>query len=434
MADQDDQAKPISLFYSYSHKDEALRLKLEIHLSALRRSGLISEWHDRKLEPGESWKGKIDRHLTSADIVLLLVSADFIASDYCWGEEMTKALARHERGEARVIPVILRHCRWKSTRLADLQAVPRDGKPIRSWPDEDEAFDDVVAAIERAVSSARQIVAKVEVAPAPESLEVPPPQETPRKEAGTIFRDVDAPWCPELVVLPAGSFLMGSPESEQGRRADEGPQHEVGFAHPFALGRYPVTFEEYDHFSAGTGRKKPPDQGWGQGRRPVINVSWEDATAFCEWLSRQTGRAYRLPSEAEWEFACRAGTTTPFWTGATITTEQANYDGNYTYGSGAKGGYREQTTPVDTFPANPWGLHDMHGNIWEWCEDCWHERYTGAPKDGSAWLQRNCSLRVVRGGSWGSNPRDLRSANRVGIEPVNRDYGLGFRVARMLTS
>jgi formylglycine-generating enzyme required for sulfatase activity len=166
----------------------------------------------------------------------------------------------------------------------------------------------------------------------------------------------------------------------------------------------------------------------------VINVSWEDATAFCEWLSRQTGRAYRLPSEAEWEFACRAGTTTPFWTGATISTEQANYDGNYTYGSGAKGGYREQTTPVDAFPVNPWGLHDMHGNIWEWCEDCWHERYTGAPKDGSAWLQRNCSLRVVRGGSWGSNPRDLRSANRVGIEPVNRDYGLGFRVARMLTS
>jgi hypothetical protein len=174
MADQDVQAKPISLFYSYSHKDEDLRLKLETHLSALRRGGLISEWHDRKLEPGDTWKGEIDRHLTSADIVLLLVSADFIASDYCWGEEMTKALARHARGEARVIPVILRHCRWQSTPLADLQAVPRDAKPVRSWPDEDEAFDDVVAAIERAVRSARQKARRSEPAPS--------------------FRDSDTPW------------------------------------------------------------------------------------------------------------------------------------------------------------------------------------------------------------------------------------------------
>jgi hypothetical protein len=125
MAGQDGQAKPISLFYSYSHKDEDLRLKLETHLAALRRGGLIAEWHDRKLEPGDAWKDEIDRHLTSADIVLLLVSSDFIASDYCWGEEMTKALARHARGEARVIPVILRACRWQSTPLARLQAVPK---------------------------------------------------------------------------------------------------------------------------------------------------------------------------------------------------------------------------------------------------------------------------------------------------------------------
>jgi TIR domain len=156
MAGPSDPAKPISLFYSYSHKDEELRLRLETHLAALRRSGLIAEWHDRKLEPGDAWKDEIDRHLTSADLVLLLVSSDFIASDYCWGEEMTKALARHARDEARVIPVILRHCRWRSTPLASLQAVPKDAKPIKSWPDEDEAFDDVVAAIERAVQQTRR--------------------------------------------------------------------------------------------------------------------------------------------------------------------------------------------------------------------------------------------------------------------------------------
>ena len=414
MADQDDQTKPISLFYSYSHRDEEFRLKLETHLSALRRGGLISEWHDRKLEPGEAWKGEIDRHLTSADIVLLLVSADFIASDYCWGEEMTKALARHERGKARVIPVILRHCRWRSTPLADLQAVPRDAKPIRSWPDEDEAFDDVVAAIERAVLSARR--------------------KAGRREAGSSFRDLETPWCPELVVVQAGRFLMGSPATEEGHDPGEAPQHEVRFARPFALGRYPVAFEEYDHFCDDTGRATPPDQSWGRGRRPVIDVSWEDATAYCAWLSNRVGQAYRLPSEAEWEYACRAGTTTPFWTGATIGAEQANYDGSFVYGPGVTGEYRERTMPVDSFPANPWQLHDMHGNVWEWCQDCWNENYSGAPADGSAWSQGDCSLRVVRAGSWADRPRVLRSANRGRLKPGDRYHFLGFRVARTLAS
>ena len=156
MAGPGDQVKAISLFYSYSHKDEDLRLKLEAHLAALRRGGLIAEWHDRKLEPGDAWKDEIDRHLTSADIVLLLVSSDFIASEYCWGEEMSKALARHAREEARVIPVILRHCDWRNTPLASLQAVPKDAKPIKAWLDEDEAFLDVVGAIARAVQAVRQ--------------------------------------------------------------------------------------------------------------------------------------------------------------------------------------------------------------------------------------------------------------------------------------
>jgi formylglycine-generating enzyme required for sulfatase activity len=165
----------------------------------------------------------------------------------------------------------------------------------------------------------------------------------------------------------------------------------------------------------------------------VINVAWEDAAAYCAWLGQRTGQAYRLPSEAEWEYACRAGTTTPFWTGATISTEQANYDGNFAYGPGGTGVYREQTTPVDSFAANAWRLHDMHGNVWEWCQDCWHESYAGAPWDGSAWLQGDCSLRVVRGGSWVDRPRVLRSANRGRLEPHDRHYFLGFRAARTLT-
>ena len=231
-------------------------------------------------------------------------------------------------------------------------------------------------------------------------------------------------------MIPAGSFVMGSPKEEAERTDAEGPQHRVTFAAPFALGKYPVTFAEYDHFCVETGREQPPDQSWGRGRRPVINVSWDDATAYCAWLGEQTRQAYRLPSEAEWEYACRAGTTTPFWTGATISTEQANYDGNYTYGSGRKGEYREQTTPVDAFAANPWGLHDMHGNVWEWCEDLWHDNYQGAPADGSAWLQGKDAGRVVRGGSWGGVPEVLRAAFRFRDDTGVRDDDLGFRVCQ----
>jgi hypothetical protein len=148
--------RPVSLFYSYSHRDEEFRSALETHLSVLRRSRLIAEWHDRMIGAGGDWRGEIDRNLASADIVLLLVSADFLASDYCWGEEMTKALQRHERGEARVIPVILRPCRWRSTPLAKLQAVPRDGKPVTDWLSRDAAFDDVAAAIERIIEDQQQ--------------------------------------------------------------------------------------------------------------------------------------------------------------------------------------------------------------------------------------------------------------------------------------
>ena len=178
-----------------------------------------------------------------------------------------------------------------------------------------------------------------------------------------------------MVVIPAGSFAMGSPEDEEGRQSAEGPQHRVTFATPFALGKYPVTFDEYDHFCIERRRRKSPDQGWGRGRRPVVNVSWEDAKAYCTWLSAQSRQVYRLPSEAEWEYACRAGTTTPFWTGGTITKEQASYDLN-----------GEQTSTVDNFAANYWRLHDMHGNVGEWCEDWWNDNYQGAPQDGSAWL------------------------------------------------
>jgi formylglycine-generating enzyme required for sulfatase activity len=245
-----------------------------------------------------------------------------------------------------------------------------------------------------------------------------------------VFRECDK--CPEMVAVPAGSFTMGSPEAEPERTGDEGPQHAVTIGKRFAIGRYALTFDEWDACVAegGCGGYAPEDQGWGHGRRPVINVSWNDAQAYAAWLSRKTGKTYRLLSEAEREYVTRAGTTTPFWWGATITTSQANYNGTDAFAGGAKGEYRHQTLPVDSFAPNPFGLFQVHGNVWEWVEDCWHAGYAGAPADGSAWTSPECNLRVVRGGSWFYAPGGLRSANRDRAKPANRYYDYGFRVAR----
>ena len=252
-----------------------------------------------------------------------------------------------------------------------------------------------------------------------------------RRLGRVVLRD-DCDGCPDLVVIPAGEFMMGSPESEEGHNDSEGPQHGVT-VRSFALGVTEVTFNEWAACVRGGGCNgyRPDDRGWGAGVRPVINVSYEDAQAYVSWLSEETGAAYRLPSEAEWEYAARAGTTTPFHTGATISTDQANYDGNHVYGSGRRGTYRERTTPVGTFPPNAFGLYDVHGNVLEWVNDCWHDSYRGAPSDGTAWTAGgNCGRRVLRGGSWFFSP--LRSADRGSFRTEDRSDHAGFRVARTL--
>ena len=242
----------------------------------------------------------------------------------------------------------------------------------------------------------------------------------------------DCPECPEMVVVPPGSFLMGSPSYQ-----DEGPVHTVTIRYPFAVGVYEVTFSEWDYCvkQGGCNGYRPGDQGWGRADMPVINVSWEDAKAYVEWLSEKTNKPYRLLTEAEWEYAARAGTTTPFHFGNTISTNQANYDGNYTYGSGKKGKYRERTIAVGLLPPNNFGLHDVHGNVWEWVEDCWHPSYRRAPADGSAWIARgDCSVRVLRGGSWSYKPPGLRSAFRGSFNADGRNVNdIGFRAALTLT-
>ncbi len=238
----------------------------------------------------------------------------------------------------------------------------------------------------------------------------------------------DCPECPEMVVVPAGSFMMGSPPYEQGRNDDEGPVHHVTFRAPFAAGRYEVTFAEWDACSAAGGcGHRPEDYGWGRGDRPVVDVSWEDAKGYVQWLSRRTGKEYRLLSEAEWEYAARAGAETAYSWGDAIGVNLANCDG-----CGSQWDF-SKTAPVGSFGANAWGLHEMHGNIYEWTEDCWNGSYRGAPSDGSAWLSGDCAKRVLRGGSWFLSPAFLRAAFRIRITTGNRNGGIGFRVARTLT-
>ena len=233
------------------------------------------------------------------------------------------------------------------------------------------------------------------------------------------------PVLPEMVVIPEGRFRMGCVSGKNCYDAEK-PVHEVRVA-SFELSKYEVTFEEYDRFTVVTGRISPKDEGWGRGRRPVINVSWEDAVAYTEWLSAQTGERYRLPSEAEWEYAARAGSTTKYSWGNEIGHNRANC-----YGCGSQWDI-EKTAPVGSFGPNALGLHDMHGNLWEWVQDCWNDSYRGAPADGSAWTSGDCERRVLRGGSWISLPAYLLAAFRSRLTTGVRSSGYGFRVARTLT-
>ena len=271
---------------------------------------------------------------------------------------------------------------------------------------------------------------------------------------GEVFRD--CPHCPEMVVVPSGDFMMGSPSSEGD--SDEGPRRRVTIRSPFAVGMHEVTRDEFGRFVSATGRsmgdscwiwedeegKDRSGRGWRNpgfpqtGSHPVVCVSWDDARAYVRWLSRETGESYRLLSESEWEYVARAGTQTRYWWGDGSSSQcryanGADASSGLDWGVDCDDGY-SRTSPVGSFGGNSFGLHDVHGNVWEWVQDCWNDSYTGAPRNGSAWESGECSLRVLRGGSWfNGTPRDLRSAVRYGLVAWDRHVDNGFRVARTLT-
>ncbi|MDX2158727.1 MAG: SUMF1/EgtB/PvdO family nonheme iron enzyme [Hyphomicrobiaceae bacterium] len=381
----------------------------------------------------------------------LMNPADFVRI------EIAEALAR----DIPVVPVLL-----DGAPMPDPAKLPDDLKDLVYRHAEFvkfENFDDDVARLIR------------KLRPAPAQLVVPAPASAPPKDrikvdaltthgvsdgwfkpgAGKTEWFKDHAHGPEMVVVPTGSFTMGSPESEPERepwlKGSESPQRQITFRKPFAVGRHAVTRGQFAAFFNNTGYKTEggafgwtgtewkhdPKYSWRNpgfaqdDSHPVVCVNWDDAKAYVQWLSEQTGTPYKLLSEAEWEYVTRAGTTTPFWWGSAITPKQANYDGNFTYaGGGSKGEYRQATAPAGSFDANPWGLFNVHGNVWEWCEDVWHDSLNGIPEDGAPRMEGDPSRRVLRGGSWGSIPQYLRSAYRGGSSSGDRGNGIGFRVGR----
>jgi formylglycine-generating enzyme required for sulfatase activity len=247
---------------------------------------------------------------------------------------------------------------------------------------------------------------------------------------GQAFREC-AKDCPEMVVVPAGEFMMGSPPTEKGRMPDEGPQHRVTIARPFAVSKYDVTFNDWDAcVSVGGCPRGAGDVDWGRDTRPVIYVSWDDAQQYVARLSQMTGKPYRLLSDAEFEYAARAGTQTAYPWGDDIGENNANCVDCGSQWTGSAGTW--QTAPVGSFAANRFGLHDMVGNVWKWVQDCYHPNYNGAPTDGSTWTGGDCTARVIRGGSWGGGPEYVRPAFRDRSSTNDRNYTLGFRVGRTL--
>jgi formylglycine-generating enzyme required for sulfatase activity len=499
------------LFISYSHVDRQWVDRLQKTIQPMVRSHGLRLWDDSQIQPGDKWREEIETALAAAKVALLLVSPDFLASEFVSNSELPQLLAAAEEEGLRILWVPVRPSLVRRTPISAYQGLGDPGRPLaRMDPvEQEEALVKIALAIEQALAhrqnspsaaaetrgdsagGPRQVatprsgssvlpgadrqavaaersgavqpeVAQPEVAqPEVAQTEAAEPSASPVSllhfpTSTCLLRQEGGRWSMELrplqvegyredlgegvaltmVKIPAGSFLMGSPEDEPERLEREGPQHDVTLG-SFFMAQTPITQAQWRAVAGWqkVERDLTPDPSNFKGaNRPVERVSWFDALEFCRRLSQRTGQRYGLPSEAQWEYACRAGSTTPFHFGATLTPELANYNdynGNHVYGNGPTGTCREQTIDVASFPANGWGLHDLHGNVWEWCADHWHESYNFAPGDDQPWLipaAADDELRLLRGGSWYCIPRDCRSAYRGRFRPVFALNFVGFRV------
>lgn len=385
------------IFICYSNKDRSIATQLQFRL---REAGW-SVFIDTDIHAGDYWSEEIQRQLNEARAVLALWSSNSVRSRFVM-DEANEAADRGILFPVRIEEINIPYG-FRIIQTRDL--IGWGGYGVN------EQWEELTRSLRKCIDGEVN-------------------KHLPQFVVGRSFRDElrMGGQGPAMMVIPEGRFLMGSALDEPERSEDEGPQHEVLFSEPFAIGVYLVTFEDYDRFCHNSQRAKPEDKGWGRKKRPVIYVSWQDARAYCDWLSEQTERTYRLPSEAEWEYACRAGTVTPFNVGPRISTDQSNFNGNATYNGSDEEEYRARTLPVGSFQPNAYGLYEMHGNVRDWCEDSWHDNYENAPTDGSAWKDSKSKRRVVRGGSWVAAPVYIRSAARDWSDLDDRSLDVGFRV------
>ncbi|CCI09290.1 SUMF1/EgtB/PvdO family nonheme iron enzyme [Microcystis aeruginosa] len=443
----------IQIFLAHASEDKPAVLAL---YNRLKQAG-YKPWLDKKdLIPGQIWRDEIPKAIKASQIFLACLSGKSANKQGYIQRELRIALNTFGEmlpGTIFFIPMRLEECEIPDLRMSEVGLNLRDIHRLDYW--EEDGFEQ----LERAIGYQFKLEPEEPKQPLSvfnfEVVGVNAKGEQINKESkqSQYFReDLGDGITLEMVAIPGGTFLMGTEDEEIERLVkkfnwdglrSERPKREVNVP-PFFIGKYPITQEQWRAIASRTDLKVDPSAPLrvnldlnpayfkdrpDSDRRPVEQVNWYDAIEFCARLSKLTVREYRLPSEAEWEYACRAGTTTPFYFGETITGELANYNAGYTYAGEAKGEYRNETTPVGQFPPNAFGLYDMHGNVWEWCADTWHGNYDGAPTDGSVWIENgNDNRSLLRGGSWYFNPNVCRSAYRnVSYRRVNSSY-FGFRV------
>ncbi|GBL13735.1 serine/threonine-protein kinase pkn1 [Microcystis aeruginosa NIES-1211] len=478
----------IQIFLAHASEDKPAVLALH---ERLKQAG-YKPWLDKKdLIPGQNWRSVIPKAIADSQLFIACLSQRSIAKQGFVQREFKMALnqyADRPPNSIYLIPLRLDECDIPDLRQEEYGLNLRDLHWLDYW--EEDGFEQLERAITHQFNPEPEEPKKPVIVPEEPKQPIIVPEEPKKtvivtpplsvfnfeivrvnakgeqikkesKQSQYFSEDLGNDITLEMVAIPSGTFTMGSPANEKYSFDDERPQHEVNVP-PFFMGKYPITQAQWKAIASRTDLKvkkdldpdpshfkdppkpplkrgasdSPPFEGGARGGsptrwdRPVEKVNWYDAVEFCARLSKLTGREYRLPSEAEWEYACRAGTTTPFYFGETITGELANYDASYTYAGEPNGEYREETTPVGQFPPNAFGLYDMHGNIWEWCADTWHDNYDGAPTDGSVWIENGDDSRSsLRGGSWCGYPYGCRSAYRLNYSRrvVNFSY-FGFRV------
>ena len=367
-------------------------------------------WLDKwEVDPEEPWKPALDALMLDIGSVALFVGAD---GEVPWQDlDIQAFLLEFVQRDCPVIPVVLE-------KVGKVPSLPSYLKDL-TYIDFRKYKPDPINELYSRISAKPEYVIPQQVEEPQPHAPTPPTATEPFKLEEESFK-LGRGMTLEMVKIPAGTFLMGSPEGEEGSEQDERPQHEVKIS-GFSIAKFPITQAQWRAVSEWpkvTAELDDSPSGFSGTNRPVETIDWFQAKEFCDRLSAKTGRYFRLPSEAEWEYACRAGTAAPYYSGQEITEGIANY-----------GEKRNETTDVGTFPPNPFGLYDMHGNVWEWCMDRLHDSYTDAPSNGMPWLEGGHeNTRVVRGGAWNSQASNCRSAYRIGCEPDGKDYIIGFRV------